>query len=71
MTPYDIIQNEERKLKERLQEKVADIITQECQNFTDITGSKIGTVSFELMDVSTIDKKQMIFHSLNISKDNP
>jgi len=71
MTPYDIIQNEERKLKERLQKKVADLITQECQNFTDVTGSKIGTVSFDLIDASTVDKKQMIFRSIYISKDNP
>lgn len=71
MTPCDIIQNEEQKLIKRLQKRLADLIAQECQKFTDITGLKIGTVSFELMDVSTVDKKQMIFHSLNISKDNP
>jgi hypothetical protein len=69
MTPSDIIKHEERVLKERLEKDVADIITNHVQNFIDKTGLKIYSVDFKFLDVSTADRKQVIFCDISGTKE--
>lgn len=70
MLPSDIIVHEERFLKEKLEKEVADIITNHVQNFIDKTGLKIYSVDFKFLDISTVDRKQVIFRDISVFKES-
>ena len=70
MTPYQIIQEEERKLVRVLNEKIGQIVGNLVQDFVDKTGCKINSIEFGFVDVSTIDRKQVILNSAKIYKEH-
>ena len=68
MTPRDIIIDADIQLKERLKKEVADLVQDHVQNFIDKTGVMVNKVSFSFLDVSTLDKRRVTFHYIEVDK---